>query len=83
MDALNFLPWRAQARQRRLRFWQLGLALAMLSGLALNVMVYTGLQQALQREQTRAEQERQQLQQARQTMQQLHTAEQRPYTGLS
>ena len=28
MDALNFLPWRAQARQRRLRFWQLGLALA-------------------------------------------------------
>lgn len=75
MDALNFLPWRAQARQRRLRFWQLGLALAVLSGLALNVMVYTGLQQALQREQTRAEQERQQLQQARQAMQQLHTEE--------
>ena len=75
MDALNFLPWRAQARQRRLRHWQLGLAVAVLGALVASGVVYLGLQQEVQAEQARLAQERQQLQQAQAAMQQLRTEE--------
>ena len=66
MDALNFLPWRAQARQRRLRHWQLGLAVAVLGALVASGVVYLGLQQEVQAEQARLAQERQQSRGARQ-----------------